>query len=399
MNKMMSVLVCVAAFLFSGSAIAQNFRFPAPVQTGQAPVVCPNAGAPVFAKVACANPVVAAQCGVCIQVNVTCGTNCPAAAPATDGGKTPDKRSNERVVEVVCEGGKTGAGCLSCASPEMVSVLKSTKTQYRQTSTKNIVHVTEERVCVVKDLAPTIAKINAVDARLTQIQAELKDNDAKLRADVDALALQSALAMRLALTSAKMTADLNNMILALTSGLGELERMIYALNSAKPQFSLGANLWLIHMGDAGTAVAPGLQVGFKSYFPESKAGYYAQGFAGLMYRDGLDLETGGRGSAYHAGFEGGFVLALSDDRAWNGTLGFRMDQIFRTTDPNFLGTLFGGSLGVHYTFPGTYLSISLNGAVNGSYRVVYLSDDRRGHYNDQPLVFAGGLAFTWAADL
>lgn len=407
-----------AALAFACAMAVNLNRAEAQVPTGQ--TAAPSAqcaqyvGVPYSTAQACKDGMVPAACAhVCVNVNVN--MNCGAAPCLTQPNVTPPTTTppvkhsmGYRPKQVVCEGGTLAADGKSCVCPttippdDMVAVVKL-ETAYSRVGSSGttdwyqgtVTYTCVSRGMLAQELRGRLDKFELAFRKFVNEQANM---DAVQNTHIALIWGELNKAKSMASEALVSIETLNVIMRSLDKMYGELQSDVAALRDSKPQFVLGAELWLLDMRQAGVAVAPGLKVGFHSYFPETKVGYYAEGFVGLMYRDGIDPSTGGNGSAYHGGAEGGFMLALTEDKALTGSLGFRIDQVFRTSDPNFLGTMFGGTLGLHYSIPGTYLGVGAKGVVSGGQRVIYFSDDHLAHDSEGP-IFGGGFTIDWAADI
>jgi len=367
-------------------------------------------GTPNVTAAACKDGIVPPACmSVCnVNVTVNCsGSPCALTQPTVTPPTPPAKQPVWSPPQYQCADGRDVDNPEECCL-DKVYTSYTLKRQPKYVTVRGVMHQVVVSECAANEhfVEVTLDSIEKVNTRLDTFEQEFRQfvketqsTDAWQTGQIALIWGELNRAKQMAAEANAKVDGLNIIIRSLDKLYGELRQDVSDLRDSKPQFVLGAELWLLAMGDAGLATAPGLKVGLKSFFPGTRAGYYAEGFVGLMYRDGIDPSTGGQGSAYHGGAEGGFMLALSDDKAFTGTLGFRIDQVFRTTDPNFLGTLFGGTLGLHYSIPGTYLGIGVKGMVAGAHKVIYFSDDGLAHTNSQAALFGGGITIDWAADI
>lgn len=411
MNRMMTMsLWAVAAFVVT---MVFNLN-PAFAQTrGSAPqMLCPNPMLVETARAACSDPNVAAQCpSQCAQV--ACINNClqpPAPGPVATTPPPAPKKLTQLPTQVICEGGtlttnsenKPDCGC----PPEKVTdekgatrevprvpVLK-TPLQYKATETTS--QTVKTLVCVSTGDATAILnkRLNDHEKRIKTLEDFATQQGYVNEAVRQQLIMLWAEVNRIKGWLRNIQLDIQNINASLAqidAAYGKLRREIEGLAEGSTSFSIAVEGSAFNMGDAGTALAPGLRIGFRSFFPGSKFGYYAMGNVGLIYRDGIEPGSGGQGSAYHAGAGTGLVFMLTDNRALTGYAGFRFEQIFRTKDPNFLGAMFGGVLGLDYQIPDSHVFVGGEGFLAGTYRVAYFSNDGQVHMNGKPALFGGSL--------
>ncbi|MDD5438390.1 MAG: hypothetical protein PHC70_04575 [Patescibacteria group bacterium] len=415
MNRMMN------AFLAMAAAVVIMVFNPNPVyaqtRPGNAPsVVCPNPSLVETAKDMCKNPSVAAACPTeCAQV--ACINNClqPPAPQPTATTPTPPAPTAKKLTplptQLICEGSKTivnsTTGKPDCGcDPEKitdeqgvahdvprVAVMKS-PLQYK--STDSTIQAVKTLVCVSTGDATKF-----VEGVLQQHTKKIRDLEefAKQQKAYDLIVAGHIAALWAEVNKVKgwmanIQANINNINASLAqfdAAYGKIRREIDAMKEGLMPFGLAAEFSAFNMGDAGTALAPGLRLSFRSLFPSYNVGYYANANIGLVYRDGIDPSSGGQGSAYHGGFGVGLFVAPTDNKALSIYGGFRMEQFFRTKDPNFLGSMFGGVLGLDYQIPDSHLFIGGEGFLAGTYRVVYFSNDRQVHTNSKDVLFGGSL--------
>ncbi|MDD2785842.1 MAG: hypothetical protein PHS79_03025 [Patescibacteria group bacterium] len=407
MKKMSVVLWAALAFACAlvinlNPAWAQN---PPPAASGQCAVFY---GASAATQEACRVGDVPLACRAACNVNVTVncgGAPCALAQPTV--APPPAKKPEWSPPQYQCVDGRDVDDPQDCCH-DKVNTTPVLKRQPKYVTVRGIMHQIVVSECSANEhfVEVTLDSLEKAHTRLDEFELEFRayleqqsNLDAWQTGQIAIIWSELNKAKQMAANADAKLENVTVIIRSLDKLYSDLRQDVADLRDSKPQFVLGAELWVLGMGDAGVAVAPGLKVGFHSFFPASKAGYYAEGFVGLMYRDGIDPSTGGQGSAYHGGAEGGFMLALSDDKALTGALGFKIDQVFRASDPNFLGTMFGGTLGLHYSIPGTYLGIGVKGMVTGTHKVIYFSDDGLAHTNQQSALFGGGITIDWAADI
>lgn len=418
-RKMTSAFWAMAAavviMVFNLNAYAQ----PARQQTAGSllKVQCPDPTMVNTARGLCKDPAIKAACPTeCAQV--ACIDGC--LQPSTPGATTPTPAKKPLATlpsQLICEGGTPitdakGLPDCGCTPEKMtlkdgttkeeprVSVLKSA----RYVSTDTTSQFIRTMVCAsTGNLTAVInGRLNDHEKRIRALEDFAKEQglyNQLVAQHINALWANLAQVRSLTLNLLENIQSINSKLATLDMGYGKLRDEIDDLKEGSVTFGLAAELSVFGMGDAGTAIAPGLRLNFRSFFPGSRLGYYATGNVGLVYRDGIDPSSGGQGSAYHAGFSGGLALSFTDKHEVTGYLGYGMEQFFRTTDPNFLGSMHGVKLGIDGQIPGSNVYVGGEGFVAGTHRVVYFSDDQQAHVNSQPALFGGTIFLGLRTDL
>jgi hypothetical protein len=403
-----------AIFVMTFASMFFNLN-PAYAQNGRTAVVCPDASLPNVAQTLCKDPTIASACAsVCVQIQVQCVVNCAQPAPAPTTTATTPTPSTKKLAplptQLICEGGQTitnSEGKPDCSCPPekvtdkdgvahdvpRVAVMKS---PLRYKTTDSTIQAIKTLTCVstgdaskiLNDvIQKNVAKIRKLEEFMeTQgyVNEAVKQHIAMLWAEVNRL---KGMLGNIMANITQININLYNM----DKSIGMLRSEIDGLAEGSTSFSIAIEGSAFSMGDAGTALAPGLRLGFRSFFPGTKFGYYAMGNVGLIYRDGIEPGSGGAGSAYHAGAGTGLVFMLTENRALTGYAGFRFEQIFRTKDPNFLGAMFGGVLGLDYQIPDSHVFLGGEGFLAGTYHVAYFSNDGQVHMNNKPALFGGTI--------
>lgn len=392
----------VVIMVFNLNAYAQ----PSRAQSG-GKVVCPKPEMVNTARDLCKEAAIKAACPVeCAQV--ACIDGC--LQPTTPGAIPPPtvkKPLTTLPSQLICEGGTPttdakGLPDCGCTPEKMtlkdgttkeeprVSVLKSA----RYVSTDSTSQFIRTMTCASTGNLTKVVndRLNDHEKRIRALEDFAKEQglyNQLVAQHINALWANLAQVRSLTVNLLENINSINSKLATLDQGYGKLREEIDGLAEGSVTFGLAAELSVFGMGDAGTAVAPGLRLNFRSFFPGFRLGYYATGNVGLVYRDGIDPSSGGQGSAYHAGFSGGLALSFTEKHEVSGYLGYRMEQFFRTTDPNFIGSMHGVVLGVDGQIPGSNVYLGGEGFIAGTHRVIYFSDDHQAHVNGQPAIFGG----------